>query len=122
MNRPALMMWLALGFAALAFLAAPAVAADPAAPAVKPEMLLKQPEAKVVRITLAPGAVLPTHTTPVHATVAAMSGQGEVTIADKKHALPTHGVVFLPKEIPHAVTNTGAAPLVLLVHHLVHQK
>ena len=37
------------------------------------------------------------------------------TIAGKKHPLPTHGTVFLPKEIPHAVFNTGDSPLVIYV-------
>ncbi len=92
--------------------------AAPAAAKPKVELLLDAPSAKVVRITLAVGATLPAHKTPVHATVAALAGEGEVTIADKAQPLATHGAVFLPKEIPHAVKNTGTTELVLLVHHL----
>jgi quercetin dioxygenase-like cupin family protein len=97
-----------------------ALADGPAAAQARPkvEVLIDAPSAKVVRITLAVGAILAAHTTPVHATVAALSGEGEVTIADKSQPLATHGAVFLPKEIPHAVKNTGAVELVLLVHHL----
>ncbi len=73
---------------------------------------------KMVRITIAPGGVLPAHSTPVHATVAAMSGVGSVTIGQARHDLPHHGAVFLPKQVPHAVVNTGDTPLVILVHHL----
>lgn len=90
----------------------------PPAPKPKAEMVLDEPSAKVVKITLAPGAPLPTHTTPVHATVVALSGSGIVVIGDKKVPIAQHGTVFLPKQVPHSVLNSGATPLVLLVHHL----
>ncbi|MCO4761324.1 MAG: cupin domain-containing protein [Myxococcales bacterium] len=50
--------------------------------------------------------------------MAAMSGAGSVTIGQTRHDLPQHGAIFLPKQIPHAVFNTGETPLVVLVHHL----
>lgn len=90
----------------------------PQAPKPVVEVLLDHPSTKVVQITLAPGAPLPTHTTPVDATVVALSGSGTVVIGDKKVPLARHATVFLPKRVPHAVLNTGAGPLVLLVHHL----
>lgn len=108
----------ALLYAALMLSLAPTLASAGPPPGVKVEPLLDETSTKVVRITIAPKGELPAHSTPVHATVAAMAGAGEVTIGDKKHPLPTHGAVFLPKQIPHSVTNTGDAPLVLLVHHL----
>lgn len=113
------MKWQGLIVAACLSLSGAASAAEPAQPGkLAPDKLLDEPSVKVVRIVLPPGGVLPEHTTPVHATVAAMAGAGDVTIAKARHALPTHGVVFLPKGIPHAVFNTGKTPLVLLVHHL----
>lgn len=99
--------------------AAPALAlSPPLEPKPQVELLLDEPSVKVVRITLAPGATLPAHTTPVHATVAALSGTGTVIIDKAQHPLTTHGAVFLPKGIPHAVVNAGPTPLVLLVQHL----
>ncbi|MCA9548172.1 MAG: cupin domain-containing protein [Myxococcales bacterium] len=100
-------------------LAAPALALSPPLPP-KPqvEVLLDQPTAKVVKITLVAGGVLPAHTTPVDATVVALSGEGSVVIDKAVTPLPTHGAVFLPKDIPHAVNASGAGPLVLVVHHL----
>ncbi|MGK0359656.1 MAG: quercetin dioxygenase-like cupin family protein [Bradymonadia bacterium] len=80
------------------------------------EPVLDQPSVKVVKITLAPGAVLPTHSTPVHATVVALSSTGTVVIGDKTHPLASSGTVFLPKVVPHCVINNGSVPLV--VHHL----
>lgn len=85
-------------------------------PVVEP--VLDQPSVKVVKITLAPGGVLPMHTTPVHATVVSVSGTGTVVIGEKSHPLAAHGTVFLPKAVPHSVTNTGKVPLVMVVHHL----
>ena len=100
-------------------LTTPALALTPPdSPKPVVEAVLDQPSVKVVKITLAPGAVLPTHTTPVHATVVALAGTGTVVIGDKKEPLPTLGTVFLPKAIPHSVINAGQTPLVLLVHHL----
>lgn len=98
-------------------LCAPTAFAEPTKP-VQAQVQLDQPAVKVVTITIAPGATLPVHTTPVHATVVAMSGSGTVSIADKTVPLPEHGVVFLPKQIPHGVQNPGKTPLVLSVHHL----
>lgn len=90
----------------------------------KPQVakLLQQPSVKVVKITLAPGGILPEHTTPVHATVVALAGSGTVSIGPKKQPLTEHGAVFLPKGIPHAVMNPGNKPLVLMVHHLLTTK
>ena len=102
-------------------LATAVLAGPPTSPdSPKPDVLglLDEPSVKVVRITLAPHATLAEHTTPVHATVAAMAGKGDVLIAGKRTALNPHTAVFLPKAIPHAVVNTGDTPLVLLVHHL----
>ncbi len=114
MNRSLIvLLFLAMSSVALA-------AGDAHKPKVEP--LLKEASVKVVRVTISPGSTLPEHTTPVHATVAAMSGEGRVTIGKKTTALPLHGAVFLPKKIPHSVINTGKTPLVLIVHHLLTTK
>ena len=100
-------------------LTAPALALTPPdSPKPIVELMLDKSSTKVVKITLAPGGVLPTHTTPVHATVIALSGTGTVVIGEKKEALPEGGAVFLPKAIPHSVINAGQTPLVMVVHHL----
>jgi len=77
--------------------------------------LLKRENAKVMLVTLNPGEALERHTTPVDAFIYIIRGKALVEVGEESEEAKKDFLVFLPKNIPHAVRNAGSLPLKFLV-------
>lgn len=74
--------------------------------------ILDNPEARVTRVAFAPGAREPVHSHPFDLVLVQLTpGRVEVRLGDalttKEYA--AGDVIYLPREVPHAVSNVGAA-------------
>ena len=79
--------------------------------------LLENAEARVTHVTFAPQAREPVHTHPFDLVVVQLTaGRVEIRVGDqvstREHAAGE--VVFLPRDVPHAVSNADAGPLAIL--------
>ena len=92
----------------------PAVSEKP----VTPKVLRDDDSVKIVLVTIAPGATMPEHATPVPVTVQTLSGAGEMTISGKSHELAVGSIYYLDADAPHALSASGDEALVVLVHYL----
>lgn len=80
-------------------------------------VLADLPAVKIVAITLRAGTPLPQHSAPVPVTLEAAYGTATVTVGGQTTPLGGGAVVVLDAHVPHAVTPTGADPVLVLVHH-----
>lgn len=106
-----------------AALANPSQAVAPGAPAAdgpdkEVKVLLDTPFVKLVSITLRKGTVLADHAAPTAVTLMATAGSGSVKVGDEVMPIGGAQVVVLAPNAVHAVTSSGEAPLVVLVHYL----
>lgn len=72
-------------------------------------------EMEAVQITIKPGGHLKSHTTPVDVLFIVIKGIAELDIGDETIILERLQSVESPKNIPHAVRNTGDADMEILV-------
>ncbi|WP_048147914.1 cupin domain-containing protein [Palaeococcus ferrophilus] len=77
--------------------------------------LLSRENVKVLVVTLKPGEVLERHTTPVDAFLYILKGKALVEVGKESAEARKDSLVFLPREVPHAVENAGSLPLRFLV-------
>ncbi len=77
--------------------------------------LLKRENAKVMLVTLNPGEALERHTTSVDAFIYILKGKALVEVGEESAEVKKDTLVFLPRDVPHAVENAGSLPLRFLV-------
>ena len=77
--------------------------------------LMDEGSAQIFYITLKPGESLKRHTTPVDAFIYVLKGKGIVEVGEESEEVRKDTLVFLPRDIPHAVRNVGSLPLKFLV-------
>ncbi|ACS90789.1 MULTISPECIES: cupin domain-containing protein [Thermococcus] len=77
--------------------------------------LLKKENVKVMLVTLKPGEALERHTTPFDAFIYIIKGKAVVEVGEENEKVKKDTLVFLPKDIPHAVKNEGNLTLKFLV-------
>lgn len=77
--------------------------------------IYSNPEGEIVHLSLAPGAHLKAHATPVNVAFYVLEGIATITIAEAKQSFQRDTIIDSPKDIPHAVTNEGSENLRLLV-------
>ncbi|AIF70168.1 carbohydrate-binding protein [Palaeococcus pacificus DY20341] len=77
--------------------------------------LIGTENAQIFHITLKPGEELKKHTTPVDAFLYVIKGKGIVEVGEEKEEVRKATLVYLPKEIPHKVSNTGSLEMKFLV-------
>ncbi|WP_175059895.1 cupin domain-containing protein [Thermococcus sp. 2319x1] len=77
--------------------------------------LLKRENAKVMLVTLNPGEALERHTASADAFIYVIKGKALVEVGEESAEAKKDVLVFLPKNIPHAVRNAGSLPLKFLV-------
>ena len=77
--------------------------------------LMDEKSAQIFHITLKPGESLERHTTPVDAFLYVLKGRGSVEVGDERAEVKKGTAVYLPKEVPHAVSNEGSLSMIFLV-------
>ncbi|QDA31175.1 cupin domain-containing protein [Thermococcus indicus] len=77
--------------------------------------LMDEKSAQIFYITLKPGESLKRHTTPVDAFLYVLKGRGIVEVGDERAEVKKGTAVYLPKEVPHAVSNEGSLDMAFLV-------
>ncbi|MBO8174866.1 MAG: cupin domain-containing protein [Thermococcus sp.] len=77
--------------------------------------LISMDNAQIFHITLKPGEELKRHTTPVDAFLYIIKGKGVVEVGEEKEEVKKATLVYLPKEVPHRVVNTGSLEMRFLV-------
>ncbi|NJE60921.1 cupin domain-containing protein [Thermococcus sp. 21S7] len=77
--------------------------------------LMDEKSAQIFYITLKPGESLKRHTTPVDAFIYVLKGRGIVEVGDERAEVKKGTAVYLPKEVPHAVSNGGSLDMTFLV-------
>lgn len=77
--------------------------------------IYSEAEGEIVHLSLAPGAHLKAHKTPVNVVFYVVEGVATITIGDEKHSFTKDMIIDSPKDIPHAVTNEGEGNLRILV-------
>ena len=82
------------------------------------EVLVDETHLKLATITLRDGESLPTHSTPVPATIQVVSGEGVITVEGEPMRVSAGSVVVLAPEAEHDVVPIDGANMVLVVHYL----
>ena len=77
--------------------------------------LISVDNAEIFLITLKPGEGLKRHTTPVDAFLYVIKGRGIVEVGEEKEEVRKATLVYLPKEVPHRVMNTGSLEMKFLI-------
>ncbi|AHF80244.1 cupin domain-containing protein [Thermococcus paralvinellae] len=77
--------------------------------------LIDMGNAQIFHITLKPGEELKRHTTPVDAFLYIIKGKGIAEVGEEKEEVKKATLVYLPKEVPHKVANTGSLEMEFLV-------
>jgi quercetin dioxygenase-like cupin family protein len=75
--------------------------------------LLRTPHSRVVLFGFAEGQELTEHTSTQHAVLQILSGQCELRLAGKLHCLKTGDWVYMPPNLPHAISATQPCSLLL---------
>lgn len=114
----------------LALLIATTVAADPGhlvqVPDFSPEggkkdvtVLSVSDTLKVANVILRAGTTLPTHSTPVPATILILKGQGVIHVGGTKTKVKEGSLIILEAGQPHDVVPEEGSDMQLLVHYLL---
>jgi len=77
--------------------------------------LISMENVQIFHITLKPGEELKNHTTPVNAFLYIIKGKGIAEVGEEKKEVKKATLVYLPKEVPHKVANTGSLDMEFLV-------
>ena len=88
------------------------------AQSVRTNVLLETPHLKLVAITVPKGGSLAAHAAPDPVSIQALSGSGELLVAGGLEKLDPRRAIVLAPNMQHEVRASGAADLVLLVHHV----
>ena len=67
----------------------------------------------IVRNEVFPNEILPSHSHPHEQLFVVESGECDVTTGEEVRHLTAGGLAWFPSDVPHAVTNTLDAPLVV---------
>ena len=81
-------------------------------------VLLDESHVKLATITLRRGTVLPTHSTPVPATIQVLEGEGVIHVGSEAVAVSQGMIVFLAAGEQHDVVPAPGSDMLLLVHYL----
>jgi mannose-6-phosphate isomerase-like protein (cupin superfamily) len=82
---------------------------------VSARKLLSIDPVEVVHLEIGPGDTLPAHVTPVDVFFYVLEGRGEIEVGDERAEVQKDMLIESPKDIPHAVHNTGTGPFRVLV-------
>jgi quercetin dioxygenase-like cupin family protein len=91
--------------------------ASTAPPGIIRQPLLENPETRVAHVTFAPSAREPVHTHPFDLVVVQLTaGRVEVRVAEQVSVRDYEPgeVMFLPRDVPHAVSNVGRGQVEIL--------
>lgn len=86
------------------------------------KLLINRNSLKVVRLCLAPGEVIPEHSTNADVVVTVVKGKGIFTINGVSNAINQGDVLDLQPKIPHAITARDELELIVVHMHLTQQK
>lgn len=81
-------------------------------------VLVDQDHLKLATIVLRKGTALPTHSTPVPATIQVLEGEGVIHVAGKPESVSTGSIVLLAAGQEHDVVPKSGTSMHLLVHYL----
>ncbi|ACJ15966.1 Hypothetical carbohydrate-binding protein [Thermococcus onnurineus NA1] len=81
--------------------------------------LVAMEKAQIFHITLKPGEALKRHATPVDAFIYVIKGKGIVEVGDERAEVKKGSLVYLPKDVPHTVSNSGSLEMAFLVIKVV---
>ncbi|USH00180.1 cupin domain-containing protein [Thermococcus argininiproducens] len=77
--------------------------------------LIGMENVQILHVTLKPGEGLKKHTAPVDAFLYVIKGKGMVEVGEEKEEVRKATLVYLPREVPHSVENTGSLEMKFLV-------
>lgn len=72
---------------------------------IKSQLIYDDPNAKVMHLTVEPGARLETHTTPIDVFFYILEGEAWIEVGDEREMADRDSIIESPKNIPHAVEN-----------------
>lgn len=72
---------------------------------VKSQLVYNNSNAKVMHLTVEPGARLDTHTTPVDVFFYILEGEAWIEVGNERELAICDSIIESPKDIPHAVEN-----------------
>ena len=81
--------------------------------------LIDGEKAQIFHVTLKPGEKLKRHTTSTDAFLYIIKGRGVVEVGNEKEEVRKATLVYLPREVPHSVENTGSLEMKFLVVKVV---
>lgn len=76
------------------------------------------PEGQIIHMTIEPGAVLPSHVTPVNVAMYILEGEPIIEIGDEKKVCTAGTMIESPLGIPHGISNPSEEYVRLLVMKL----
>ncbi|NJE75744.1 cupin domain-containing protein [Thermococcus sp. ES12] len=82
---------------------------------VEVRKLIGEKSAQIFYVILKPGERLRRHTTPVDAFLYILKGRAIVEVGGERVEVKKGAAVYLPKEVPHAVSNEGSLDMAFLV-------
>ena len=77
--------------------------------------LIGTERAQALHVTLGPVEALEGHAVPVDAFPYVIKGKGTVEVGDERAEVKKGSAVYLPREVPHAVKNSGSMRMCFLV-------
>lgn len=89
---------------------------------VEVKRLFESGHVQVMHVTLKPGEELKRHVTPVDALIYVLKGKGIVEVGGGREEIKKDELVYLPKDIPHRVINSGNITMRFLVIKTPKQK
>ncbi|ANF23190.1 cupin domain-containing protein [Thermococcus piezophilus] len=81
--------------------------------------LLAMEKVSVLHVSLKPGEELKKHSTSVDAFLYVLKGRGVVEVGEERAEVKKGYLVYLPKNIPHSVSNAGSMEMSFLVVKVV---
>jgi quercetin dioxygenase-like cupin family protein len=75
--------------------------------------ILRTPNSRVVLFGFAEGQELTEHTSTQHAVIQILSGECELSLAGKPHAVKAGDLIYMPPDLPHAVKATRQFSMLL---------
>ena len=75
--------------------------------------ILRTPNSRVVLFGFAEGQELTEHTSTQHAVIQILSGECELSLAGKPHAVKAGDLIYMPPNLPHAVKATRQFSMLL---------
>ena len=82
---------------------------------IEARKILKKDAVQVVYLKFKPGEEMPMHTTAVDVFFYVVEGQGRITVGEEAEVVGEKEIVFSPRDIPHALKNSGDGIFKVLV-------